>query len=85
MDNNAESGGCVWINQHQYFENVSAAVWEYQVGRYQDGNRWLDERVGRKIIYDEISTFGRLVGSIEDTLPVLDAIEDALAEAPRWE
>lgn len=76
--------GRVWINKHQYFDNVPTAAWEYQVGRYVVCNRWLGERVGRKLSFNEIDTFGTIAGSITDSLPVLDAIEDALTENPLW-
>ena len=80
----AGARGRIRINGQQYFEDVSAAVWEHQVGRYQVCKRWLDERVGRKLTFDEITAFGTIVGSIADSWPLLDSIEDALAENPLW-
>ncbi len=76
--------GRVAINKTQYFDGVSLAVWGHQIGRYQVCHQWLKERVGRKLSYDEIVAYGRMVGTISDGLAIVTKIDEALALNPLW-
>lgn len=76
--------GRVRINGDQYFEDVPLAVWKHQVGRYQVCHQWLKERVGRKLTYEEIVAFGRVVGALSDGLVVIANIDEELLQRPLW-
>ncbi|MCX6122357.1 MAG: N-6 DNA methylase [Ignavibacteriales bacterium] len=39
----------VYINDQKYFENVSAEVWNYQIGGYQVMEKYLKDRKGRQM------------------------------------
>lgn len=39
----------VYINEARYFDNISKAVWEYQVGGYQPMEKYLKDRKGRQL------------------------------------
>jgi predicted helicase len=68
----------VWINGAQYFEPVPPEVWAYRVGGYQVCHKWLDDRKGATLSYDERLTYQRIVTALERTL-ALQAQIDALA------
>jgi predicted helicase len=68
----------VWINGAQYFEPVPPEVWAYRVGGYQVCHKWLDDRKGATLSYDERLTYQRMVTALERTL-ALQAQIDALA------
>jgi len=70
----------VWINGAQYFEPVSPEVWAYRVGGYQVCPKWLDDRKGAPLSYDERLTYQRMVTALSGTL-ALQAQIDALARA----
>jgi predicted helicase len=55
-----EKAGRVWINGAQYFEPVSPEVWAYRVGGYQVCHKWLDDRKGTTLSYDERLTYQRM-------------------------
>ena len=76
--------GTVAINKTQYFDGVALAVWKHQVGRYQVCHQWLKERAGRKLSYDDIVAYGRMVGAISDGMAVVAKIDEALAVKPLW-
>lgn len=76
--------GRLRINEDQYFENVPLAVWKHQIGRYQVCHQWLKERVGRKLSYDEIVSFCRIVGALSDGLAVIAQIDEHLLMRPLW-
>jgi len=73
-----EKAGRVWINAAQYFEPVPHGVWEYRVGGYQVCHKWLDDRKGAVLSYDERLTYQRMVTALERTL-ALQAQIDAVA------
>lgn len=73
-----ESEQRVWINKAQYFEPVPPEVWAYRVGGYQVCHKWLDDREGATLSYDERLTYQRMVTALERTL-ALQAQIDALA------
>jgi predicted helicase len=73
-----EKAGRVWINGAQYFEPVSPEVWAYRVGGYQVCHKWLDDRKGTTLSYDERLTYQRIVTALERTL-ALQAEIDAVA------
>lgn len=76
--------GQVAINKEQYFDGVPLAVWTHQVGRYHVCHQWLKERRGRKLSYEEITAFGRIVGALADSLAVIAKIDEEILERPLW-
>jgi hypothetical protein len=48
--------GRMYINQTQYFEGIEPEVWEFQIGGYQVLNKWLKDRKGRRLSFDDIIT-----------------------------
>jgi predicted helicase len=68
----------MWINAAQYFEPVPPEVWAYRVGGYQVCHKWLDDRKGTTLSYDERLTYQRMVTALERTL-AFQAQIDALA------
>ncbi|OUI97573.1 hypothetical protein HK20_12960 [Acetobacter sp. DsW_54] len=76
--------GRIMINKDQYFEDVPLTVWAYQIGRYQVCHQWLKERIDRKLSYDEIVAFRRVVGVLSDSLAVIAKIDKELLLRPLW-
>ena len=46
--------GKVYINDTQYFDNVPKVAWEFYIGGYQPAQKWLKDRKGRKLEFDDI-------------------------------
>jgi predicted helicase len=70
----------VWINGAQYFEPVPPEVWAYRVGGYAVCHKWLDDRKGATLSYDERLTYQKMITALERTL-ALQAQIDAVARA----
>ncbi len=75
------SGGRVQINARQYFEPVSEEVWGFHVGGYQVCRKWLKDRRGRKLSYDDITHYRKVVVALEETIRLMAAIDSAV---PAW-
>lgn len=54
----------VWINSEQYFGGVSEAVWNTVVGAYRPAQKWLKDRRGSNLSYDEIVHYLKLVTAL---------------------
>jgi predicted helicase len=71
----------VWINKSQYFSGVTKAVWEFYIGGYQVCEKWLKDRKGRKLSYDDIQHYQKIVVALDETIRLMAKI-DALI--PSW-
>jgi len=78
-----EPGRRVYINETQYFTGVELKHWEFQIGGYQVLYKWLKDRekVKRKLTYDEIETYGKIVTAVDETIRLMAEIDRAI---PRW-
>ena len=74
--------GRVWINQKQYFDNVLPEVWGYHIGGYQVCQKWLKDRKGRQLSYDDLTHYRGIVAALARTIELQAAIDDAIGEWP---
>lgn len=72
--------GRVYINQTQYFEGVPPDAWAFQVGGYQVCHKWLKDRRGRTLSYDERKHYQQVVKALAETIRLMAEI-DAVIEA----
>jgi len=73
--------GRVYINPEQYFEPVGQEVWEFHVGGYQVCQKWLKDRRGRKLSYDDIMHYCKIVVALSETIRLMAEID---ATIPAW-
>ncbi len=71
----------VWINAQQYFGGVPLIIWESLIGGYQVCERWLKDRKGRKLTYDDVQNWQRIVVAVMETKRLMEEIDDLI---PRW-
>ena len=67
--------GRVWINDQQFFDGVPLSVWEVFVGGYQPAKKWLKDRVGRVLDYEDIRHYQLIIACIDKTLKLMDQID----------
>ena len=65
----------------QYFEGVSPEVWEARIGGYQPMQKWLKDRKGRKLNFDDIEHYQAIAAALQETIRLTAEIDDAVAEA----
>ncbi|TKJ30092.1 MAG: N-6 DNA methylase [Chloroflexi bacterium B3_Chlor] len=73
--------GRVYINKTQYFEGVEPDVWEFHIGGYQVLHKWLKDRKGRKLSFDDLLHYQKIVVALKETMRLMEEI-DALI--PSW-
>ncbi|MDD5723119.1 MAG: hypothetical protein PHY29_05185 [Syntrophales bacterium] len=80
----ADIKGRVWINTTQYFEGVPKEVWEFHVGGYQVCNKWLKDRKGRKLTYDDLTHYQQIVSALSETIKLMDSIDAKINASGGW-
>ena len=76
--------GKVWINKEQYFANVPAHVWEFHIGGYQVCQKWLKDRKGRKLTFDDLEHYESVVAALARTIELMAKIDETINENGGW-
>lgn len=74
--------GRVHINSEQFFEGVKPEEWEFRIGGYQVLQKWLKDRKGRKLSFEDIQHYQRIVVAIRETLRLMAEIDRAITNWP---
>lgn len=72
----------VYINAAQYFEGVPDAVWCFHIGGYQVAHKWLKDRKGRQLSYDDLTHYQQVMAALAETLRLQVAIDQAITKWP---
>lgn len=70
--------GKVWINETQYFAKVPKKAWDFYIGGYQPAQKYLKERKGRALIYDEINHYQKIIVALTETRKIMERIDKVL-------
>jgi len=65
----------VYINDTQYFDNVPPQAWEFYIGGYQPAQKWLKDRKGRKLTYDDVRHYQRIILVLQATRGIMKEID----------
>ena len=67
--------GRVYINQQQYFENVPRVSWEFYIGGYQSAQKWLKDRKGQNLSFDDVTHYQRIIVALLETDRLMGEID----------
>ncbi|MEO8957031.1 MAG: type ISP restriction/modification enzyme, partial [Ktedonobacteraceae bacterium] len=76
--------GRVSINKTQYFDGVPQHIWEFHVGGYQVCHKWLKDRKGRVLSFDDIRHYQRVVAALTETFTLMEQLDVMIAEHGGW-
>jgi predicted helicase len=68
--------GRVWINNQQYFENIPLVAWEFYIGGYQPAKKWLKDRNGRQLGYEDIVHYQNIITALTETDRIMKEIDE---------
>ena len=71
----SKESGRVWINDTQYFENVPLIAWEFYIGGYQPAQKWLKDRNGRTLSFDDILHYQKIIAALAETDRLMKSID----------
>lgn len=77
-----EAPGRVYVNNAQYFEPVEPAVWDFHVGGYQVAEKWLKDRKGRTLGFDDIETYRKITEAVRQTIRLMTEIDATIISWP---
>jgi predicted helicase len=77
-----EAAKRVYINKSQYFEGVPSETWYFHIGGYQVCQKWLKDRKGRKLSYDELTHYQKIVVAIKETIQLMEEIDQQILAWP---
>ena len=73
--NKTTQKGKVYINENQYFDNVPLLTWEFFIGGYQPAQKWLKDRKGRKLSFEEIEHYQKIITVLFETDKLMKQID----------
>jgi predicted helicase len=68
-----EERNVVFINEHNYFEGVARALWNYHIGGYQVLEKYLKDRKGR--IMEDPVHYCKIVTALSETISIQNEID----------
>jgi hypothetical protein len=74
-------GGAVWINETQRFENAPEISWGFWIGGYQPAQKWLKDRKGRALDYEDVQHYQRILKILAETDRIMQTIDIPLEVA----
>ncbi len=72
--------GKVYINESQYFNNVPAVAWSFYIGGYQPAQKWLKDRKGRKLEFEDILHYQKIIVALTETDRLMKEVEGVEVE-----
>lgn len=79
-----EKSSRIYINDTQYFSGVSAEAWAYDSCGYPVLMKWLKDRKGRVLSYDETNVFSKIIQAVHQTLVLKLELEKIIKDAGNW-
>jgi predicted helicase len=73
-----EEIGKVRINTTQYFDKVPQIAWEFYIGGYQPAQKWLKDRKGRKLSFEDIMHYQRVILALTETDRIMKEIDQVM-------
>ncbi|MCA3495019.1 MAG: hypothetical protein IOC85_16220, partial [Rhodobacter sp.] len=66
--------GKVWINRTQYFADVPGVSWTFFIGGYQPAQKWLKDRKGRALSFDDVKHYQKIIRILAETDRIMQTI-----------
>jgi predicted helicase len=68
----------IWINSQQYFDQVPQQIWNFYIGGYQVCQKWLKDRKGRQLNFDDINHYQNIISIISETIKIMENIDQII-------
>lgn len=71
----AKKIGRIMINDTQYFDNIPLTAWEFYIGGYQPVIKWLKDRSSRKLSFEDIQHYPKIIYALIQTERLMQEID----------
>ncbi len=65
----------VYINAEQYFDGVPESAWNFFIGGYQPAQKWLKDRKGMTLSFEDVKHYGRIIYVLQQTERIMMEID----------
>lgn len=65
----------VYINGTQYFDHVPQTAWSFYIGGYQPAQKWLKDRKGRTLSFDDLTHYAHIIHILLETDRLMQEID----------
>lgn len=76
VDSITYKDGRVMINATQYFGNVPEEAWNAYIGGYQPAQKWLKDRKGRTLTFDDINHYRNIIHALIHTTRLMNECDE---------
>ena len=66
----------IYLNADIYYDNVPQEVWSYYIGGYQVAEKWLKDRKGDELDFNELVHYPNILYAIANTLLITNKIDE---------
>jgi len=80
----SDGKGRVYINDAQFFDGVPQSIWDMHIGGYRVAEKWLKDRKGRQLSYDDLTHYQSVIAALARTLELQADIDVAIEDAGGW-
>jgi predicted helicase len=70
--------GKIHINKTQYFDSIPLETWEYYIGGYQPAQKWLKDRKGRVLSFEDIEHYQKIIAVLKMTIELQAQIDEEI-------
>lgn len=74
----------LYLNKTQYFSGINETMWKFKIGGYEVLSKWLKDRPKKKLTYENIKMFKKIIFSCQKTIFISKEIDDLIQEAGGW-
>ncbi|QIY82212.1 N-6 DNA methylase [Chryseobacterium sp. NEB161] len=71
--------GRVYINETQYFQQVPKTAWEFYIGGYQPAQKWLKDRKGRTLDFEDILHYQKIIVALFETDRLMKDVDNVIS------
>ena len=66
----------VFINDTQYFDKIPEVAWNFYIGGYQPAQKWLKDRKGKELSFDDIKHYQKIINALCLTDKLMQQIDE---------
>jgi len=70
----------IWINDQQYFANIPNHIWNFYIGGYQVCQKWLKDRKGRELSFDDLVHYQNIISILGETIEIMSDIDQIITK-----
>jgi predicted helicase len=68
----------VYINTEQYSDGLPESAWQFYIGGYQPAQKWLKDRKGMTLSFEDVKHYGRIIYVLQQTERIMQEIDELM-------